>query len=47
MYSIFLIDLLVRQASVQTVNTDGDTALSLAQKQGHREIVTILRGYGA
>jgi hypothetical protein len=29
------------------VNTDGDTALSLAQKQGHREIVTILRGYGA
>lgn len=37
----------MRGAAVNPVNTDGDTALSLAKKKGYGAIVTILRGYGA
>jgi ankyrin repeat protein len=34
-------------ADFKVTNKDGDTALSLAGKQGYRTIVNLLRQYGA
>jgi len=39
--------LLQNAADVTLTNTDGDTALSLAMKGGHRTIVNLLRDFGA
>lgn len=40
-------NLLQRGADYTLVNGNGDTALSLAGKYGHRDIATLLRRYGA
>ena len=39
--------LLENQADATLKNANGDTALSLAMKNGHRDIATLLRSYGA
>ena len=37
--------LIQRGADVNLVNNDGDTAISLAAKKGHRDVVALLRKY--
>lgn len=39
--------LLKSGADVSVVNAQGDTALSLALKNGHRDVVLLLRKFGA
>ena len=39
--------LLDRQASLDDVNADGDTALHVASRYGHAPIVSLLLDYGA
>jgi ankyrin repeat protein len=39
--------LLKASADVTLTNANGDTALSLAMKNGHRDIAVLLRAYGA
>lgn len=38
-------ELLTRGANVNVVNNDGDTAITMARKQGYSDIVTLLRTY--
>ena len=40
-------ELLDKQASVDDINTDGDTALHLASRHGHVPVVNLLMDYNA